>query len=255
MKLIFASPTYGPIDNQAVKSQRIAIMHAAANGHEWLGDASPDRMKFDIARNTIAQEACKTEADYVVWCDSDMVLQADAFTRLAGYGQDFATGIYFQRNPPHWPLIANYNGKSFQWYIKWPPDTLAAIDGCGFGIVLTSVKMLKHMAEKFTGDPRENGWFCYKKFSEDFDFCLRAKELGYQLWVDTGIVCGHLPDAKAVTMETYKAFHPEFFNGGNNNGDVHVRSENENRDLDVPRNGQGGHHGEEAAEAVEVQLG
>lgn len=201
MKLVFATPSYGPMDPQAVISQRNAIMHAAQNGVTWLGDASPDRMKFDAARNAVVAAvldgADAKDADAIFWCDSDVVLPAHAITSLAHAGTDFVTGIYFQRRPPFFPLIAHFNRQreTFNWLTNWPENVVAPIDGCGFGCVITSTRMLRAMG---TGP-----WFTFEKFSEDFDFCLRAAKAGFQLHVHTGVLCGHLADPLAVTVEDF----------------------------------------------------
>ena len=244
MKLIWASPTYGPIDPQALKNQRVAIMHAAANGNVWAGDASPDRMKFDVARNAVAREACESDADAVFWCDSDIILPSYAITRLAAAGKDFICGIYFQRVKPHYPLIARYTGKNFQWFGKWPEESLIPIDGCGFGCVLTSTKLLRAI---------DHEWFSYEKYSEDFDFCLKAQAKGYQLWADSGVLCGHLPDPKPVTFETFQEAHPELY-GGNNGATNPVRPGQESGNVDVPGS-ESGPRTEEDLPAVEVQSG
>ncbi len=211
MKLLFASPTYGPVDPAALRSQRLAIMHASANGHTWLGDTSPDRMKFDTAREAVAQAALMDAdakgADAVFWADSDMILPTGAITRLAEHldrGLHFVTGIYFQRIAPHWPLIAMFDDKRkcFQWLLRWPEKTVAPIDGCGFGCCITSVEALAAVGENA---------FAYDKYSEDFNFCLKAAAAGYQPHVDTGILCGHLADPVPVTYETFRETHPELF--------------------------------------------
>lgn len=245
MKLIWASPTYGPVDPQALKSQRVAIMHAGANGHTWLGDASPDKMKFDVARNAVAREACESDADAVFWCDSDIILPSYAITRLASAEKDFICGIYFQRTGAHYPLIARYTGKNFQWFGKWEPDVLMPIDGCGFGCVITSTKLLRAI---------DHEWFNYQKYSEDFDFCLKAEKAGFQLWCDTGVLCGHLPDPKPVTFETFQQEHPELY-GGNDNGTTDaVRSSEKSGNLAVPGGESGPSPAEDIPEA-EIQPG
>lgn len=213
MKLIFASPTYGPTEPQANRSHRIAIMHAAKRGHEWLGDSSPDKQPYAAARNNIVQSVIHDDAypddAAIFWCDSDVILPDYAVSQLASHGEDFVTGVYFQRHPPHWPLIANFReggGKdkrgSFQWLVKWPENVLAPIDGCGFGCLLTSLGMLRKL---------EAPWFEFLKFSEDFDFCLKAKRAGYQLYVDTAVLCGHLMDPAPATFDAFKLVHPEFY--------------------------------------------
>jgi hypothetical protein len=198
MNLVWACPSYGPMDPQAVISQRIALMHAASNGVTWVGDASPDRMMFSAARNAVVQAALQSDADAVFWCDSDVILPKDAVTTLVKAEQDFITGIYFQRRHPHFPLIAHYNEQreSFNWFIGWPENAVAPIDGCGFGCVLTSLKLLNALGD--------GPWFHYQKFSEDFDFCLNARRAGFQLYVHTGVLCGHLADPVAVTASTFQ---------------------------------------------------
>ncbi|HYE89035.1 MAG TPA: hypothetical protein VEA16_21945 [Vicinamibacterales bacterium] len=207
MKLVFAVPSYGPMDPAAVISQRNAIMHAAANGVTWLGDASPDRMKFDAARNAVVKAVLDSPdaagADAIFWCDSDVVLPSHAITSLVAAGKDFVTGIYFQRRAPFWPLIAHFNPKAgpdktgaFNWFTDWPTDVVAPIDGCGFGCVLTSTRMLRAMGS--------GPWFTFEKYSEDFDFCLRAARAGFQPYVHTGVLCGHLADPVPVTHQHFR---------------------------------------------------
>ena len=198
MKLLFACPSYGPIDPQALRSQRAAIMHASYHGHvEWVGDLSPDRCKFDAARNVIAKGAIETEADAVFWVDSDVLLPVDGISRLVAEQKEFITGIYCQRYPPHYPLIANFDPtkRTFSWFIEWPENVVAPIDGCGFGCVLTSTRLLRLM---------EPPWFTFEQYSEDFDFCLRAAKAGVQLYVHTGVCCGHLADPKPITVTDFE---------------------------------------------------
>jgi hypothetical protein len=198
MKVLFSSPTYGPVDPQALRTQRAAIMHAAGHGVTWVGDVSPDRMGFAAARNTVAQAALETEADAVFWCDSDVTLPADAISRLVVEEKDFITGIYTQRYPPYWPLVAYLNPATdtFQWWSQMPTDVVAPVDGCGFGCVLTSTNLLRAV-----GAP----WFAFAKYSEDFDFCVKAKRAGFQLFAHTGVLCGHLPEPVPVGLAHHQA--------------------------------------------------
>jgi hypothetical protein len=197
MKLIFGCPSYGPMEPEAVISQRTAIMHAAGHGHTWIGDCSPNRVAWTAARNEVVKNALETEADYICWADSDVILPPFAFTALLKSGLDFVTGIYFQRHSPHWPLIAHYQPEreSFAWFTDWPENVIAPIDGCGFGCVITSTKMLRALPLP---------WFHYEKFSEDFDFCRKAAKSGFKLFVHTGVICGHLADPVPVGVDDFK---------------------------------------------------
>lgn len=196
-KLIFACPSYGPTEPSADVSRRLTIMHAAANGHTWIGDSSSNRMGWTDARNVAVRGALETDADYICWADSDVIFPPGAFTALLSLGLDFVTGIYFQRGAPHWPLISQYRPErdSFSFLTDWPENVIAPVDGCGFGCVITSLKMLRALPEP---------WFKYEKFSEDFDFCRKASKAGFQLFVHTGVLCEHLADPRPVGLEDFR---------------------------------------------------
>jgi hypothetical protein len=210
MKLLFACPTYGPIDPEAAASQRAAIMHAATRGGvTWVGDLAPDRMKFDEGRNTIVRAALETDADAIFWCDSDVLLHpvdaqsrptgpADAITRLVQHGKDFVTGVLCQRQPPYFPLIAKFDAERavFNWATGMPRHVVAPVDGCGFGCVLTSLALVRALPAP---------WFAFEHFSEDFDFCLKAQAAGFQLYADTSVLCTHLGDRQRVRLEDFEA--------------------------------------------------
>ena len=49
-------------------------------------------------------------------------------------------------------------------------------------------------------------WFTFEKYSEDFDFCLRAKAAGFQLYTDTSVRCVHLGDRQRIRYETFEAY-------------------------------------------------
>jgi len=204
MNLLLAVPTYGPVEPEASRHLRVAMMHAANHGGvHWVGDVSPNKVKWDAARNAavrlaLAPDVGSLAADAILWVDSDVVLPVDGITRLVAQQKDFITGIYLQREPPHFPLVANFDEvrKTFSWFIEFPANVVAPIDGCGFGCVLTSLAMLRALPPP---------WFAFEQYSEDFDFCLRARAAGYQLFVHTGVLCGHLRDPIAATFDDFKA--------------------------------------------------
>jgi len=85
---------------------------------------------------------------------------------------------------------------SFRWLTHWPEDVVGPVEGCGFGCVLTSTRLLRAMGD--------GPWFTFEKYSEDFDFCLRAARAGFQLHVHTGVLCGHLADPVPVTVQDFQ---------------------------------------------------
>lgn len=152
------------------------------------------------ARNHLASLAtsAKTDFDYVLWLDSDMVFAPDLLQRMLKHmenGLDIVSGIYFRRQPPFSPVLFKRlshevleNNKKFEEYNDYPKDSLFEVDGFGFGCVMMTVDMLIDIALNCPGN-----WFdCSDSWGEDVSFCLRAKSLGYKLWCDSTIKCGHV---------------------------------------------------------------
>lgn len=181
------------------------------------------------ARNNLARQAIKAEADWVLWLDSDMVFSPDLLQRMIKVCTendiDFLTGLCFRRKPPYTPCL-------FEKLEKLPDDKGAAytallsvpegrfkVGGCGFAGVLLSTDVLISVSARFQGrmfDPLPG-------MGEDVSFCWRARQCGYDIWCDSTIELGHVGNC-VVTRGYFEAF-----NGGN--GDA-GESKTGNEDLD-----------------------
>ena len=148
------------------------------------------------ARHKLIAEAIATEADRVLFLDSDMVFDSHLMERLAAdmdEGRDFVCGLYFRRTFPTNPILfktVNIMGgeDKSELYADYPRDSLFEIEGCGFGAVMLSTELLKDVVGRFPY-PFAPIPGC---FGEDIAFCWRAKELGYKLWCDSRIKVGHV---------------------------------------------------------------
>ena len=150
-----------------------------------------------------------------------MLLPPTGIKRLLSYEKDFVTGIVFQKFGDLNPLVAVWKGCGFSWWREFPENVLAPADGCGFGCVYTSTKMLR--AIQALPDFKKDGWFNQfpanhfgkqavdpdMAMSEDFSFCMRAKQAGFQLYADTGLLCSHMIGPKFSTLATYKKYWTE----------------------------------------------
>lgn len=214
MKLALAAPTYGPRDPHIAKHLMAAVMSASNAGVKWVGDVSAIRMGWDAGRDFAAKAAINGGADGVLWVDDDVKLPPEAFIKLLAAGKDFVSGLYFQKYHPHWPLVAMYDGRSFQWLADYPKiNQLAEVDGVGFGCAFTSTKLLKVLKARY------GKIFEWTDYSEDFTFCLRAGEAGMKPWVDTSLKCEHSPlEPSYVTEADFLRVREDIVNG-----DLHAR--------------------------------
>ena len=140
------------------------------------------------ARNRLAKEALKMGVDYAMWFDSDMIFEPDTMLRLLKDDKPFVSGMYFRRSPPY-TLVAfdELDLENRKWTDAKVPNELTKVGGVGFGCVLMKTEVLFEVAAKF------KTWFDpINGFGEDLAFCWRAKECGYDVWLDPSVSCGHI---------------------------------------------------------------
>ena len=148
------------------------------------------------SRNTLATKAIQTEADYVLWLDSDMVFEPDILERLmktlTENDLDIVSGLYFRRTAPYSPVLFDKlerkHGEVFEWAeFKEIPNQLFEVGGCGFGCVLMKTDPFFDVQSKFG-----NMFAPIGDTGEDLAFCWRARQCGFKVWCDPSIICGHV---------------------------------------------------------------
>ena len=155
------------------------------------------------ARNLLAREAIDSDADRVLWIDSDMVFGDDLMLRLGAdldAGWDMVGGIYFRRELPTSPLVYNYidgeTGKAEVWK-DYPRDRLFECAGFGFGAVMMTTELLRRVGD-YAFTP-------FNHLSEDLSFCARAQQAGARIACDSRVKVGHVGQI-VIGEQLYK--HP-----------------------------------------------
>lgn len=144
------------------------------------------------ARNKFCQQAIEGEFDYIFWLDSDMVFPSYVLQQFMQDGKDIVAGLYFRRNYPFTPVafseLRREDGILRMKDLEEWPNELFEVDGVGFGCVLMKTDCLFDIAGKEGGV-----WFTpTQDAGEDAAFCLRAKEHGYEIWIDPAVKLGHV---------------------------------------------------------------
>jgi len=161
------------------------------------------------ARNKLAAQAVKLEADYVLWLDSDMTFQPDTLRRLfktmEEQDADIVSGLYFRRSAPYTPVAfdkveINEDGTSSHQDYTGPLTGVHEVEGVGFGCVLMKAQCLLDVFGQYGG-----GFNPLGGFGEDLSFCWRARQLGFKLVLDTDIKLGHIGHI-TVTESFFKAW-------------------------------------------------
>ena len=138
------------------------------------------------ARERLADFAIQNGYDHVLWLDSDIMFHDTLMLDMVAQDKDIVTGIVAARRPPYYPMIFRKEGDELKPIMEFGTK-LIPVDMTGFGAVLMKTEVLQKMFDEFHT--------CFQPvpgFGEDFSFCARAKQLGYQIYADPNIEIGHI---------------------------------------------------------------
>jgi hypothetical protein len=155
---------------------------------------------LDLAREETVQDALEVDPEWILFLDSDIIPPKDVFQKLTRHGVPIVSGLYYIDNPDGvhpgvWRLDEN-NSPAIAGIDR---EGLINVDAIGFGCVLVHRSVI---------DDIEPPWFRWTKgfddhpwdlqhqgehpgISEDFYFCHKAQEAGYDIYLDTTVKCMH----------------------------------------------------------------
>ncbi len=149
--------------------------------------------RVDQVRNLIADWTVK-HYDYLFAVDHDITFPANTLVKLLSHGQPIVTGMYRQRLPEQSLEIFRHDGtrmplEEVNQQSNYGID-LVSIGGCGFGCVLVDKQVFVDV-----GYPQFEYHVALDHahtISEDSDFCRKAREKNYPIYLDSSIMCGHI---------------------------------------------------------------
>jgi len=149
---------------------------------------------IDRSRNFLVKEALKDGCDYIMFIDADMILPQNAIDELIDMKLDIVSGLYFQKGKPYLPvarLKKNEEDIDHKFLEEFEFGKVLPISGAGMGCCLIKSEVFEKM---------EYPWFKFEwrerngkieQLAEDLYFCDKAKEAGYDSYLNTGIICEH----------------------------------------------------------------
>ena len=159
------------------------------------------------ARNLLAQDMLESNCDYLMFIDSDINFEPEDILRLMAWGNDPKKGIV--------AAVPRTRNESKVYIASLDYDENQELTMNGMGLVRAQrvatafmlvrrevfVTMTEAHPEWQYYDTRSNRMIpCLFDFQlteegymgEDFLFCDRARELGFEVWVDPSITLGHM---------------------------------------------------------------
>lgn len=126
-------------------------------------------------RNRIWQEARNIDCIKLVWIDSDISWDVDAFAQLISSDKDIISGMYLNAHKE--PVGQTMGGRNE--YLHHIPIKM---EWLGLGFMAINKDVIDALSEPFM---REN------HYGEDVAFCLNARDAGFELWLDPNIRVTH----------------------------------------------------------------
>lgn len=187
MRLLIGLPTNDFIHVDFIRSLYALTDKLKADGVNFELAIESGTLVY-LARERITHKAINEGFTHVLWLDSDMIFQPSVLDDLKFAQKPFVSGIYQARRPGYASCIFKtvIPGKKIERFDEYPTDTFE-IQGCGFGCVLIETEILAACCRKygtcFTPLPQ---------LGEDIAFCQRARDLGYKIYCEPSVVCGHI---------------------------------------------------------------
>lgn len=187
MKILVAVPTFETITPECFSS----IFDLDKDGMD-VDFVSVKGYDCAIARNKIVEKSLKGQYDYTLMVDSDIVLPKTTLKTLLSDPAPIILGLYPKKlTTTHETNLFKDTGQDYKvrfTYDDLPEEPRFQVKGGGFGCTLIHRDVLRDLRYPyFQYVIYEYGAF----LSEDLYFCTKARELGYTIWADSRIRCGH----------------------------------------------------------------
>lgn len=204
-KVFLGTPVYREVPVQFILNVRSMIDRKLITAFgSQIGDSLVSR-----ARNNLTYEFLKTDCDYLLQIDSDIVFNEEHIVRIKSHDVPIVGGIYpVKEKETRWCL------NKFKYNIQNNSELLSVAEtGTGFLLVHRDVfeairddDPAREYVCDHDGEIKYDYWRVGVKnrryLSEDWWFCQDAREAGFDILVDTKIILGHIGNVVYPLEET-----------------------------------------------------
>jgi hypothetical protein len=154
------------------------------------------------ARNKVVHNFLKTDKEYLMFIDSDILFQATDINRLRAHNKTIVGGVYFKKKLPYSAVCNRSIEDHGQLNVMQEAGT-------GFLMIKRSVfedimKMAPEYFYKNESDEDEGRYYDFfrvgivngRYLSEDYYFCHLARLAGHKIWLDTQLYVKHVGRAE-----------------------------------------------------------
>jgi len=158
------------------------------------------------ARNDIVKRAKEIKVKKLLMIDADMIFPTDALFRLMDIQVPIAAGYFFSREKPHFPCAMRFaqkdgkplfdsKGNKLLETCFFPNTGVQEVDGVGAAFTLYDMRVFEEISEP---------WFYPGAYGEDIDLCVKARDKGMRIKVDTDLIIKHIGYSKEIGSEDFE---------------------------------------------------
>jgi hypothetical protein len=197
-----------------IKTGTVAWLLNQAWGRPNTNFALPfDPRPTDHNRNSGILQFLEGDAEWAFFLDSDIIPPAiDALDCMLATNKEIVSGVCysFVANPNRPPGVriacGHWEGepvKSRVVFFNTVPETLTEIDVCGGACLLVHRNVIKRVVKEYGCCFRYRYMDGFVILSEDFDFSVKVKELGYKIYMEPKVRCAHLKEMDLFMINRY----------------------------------------------------
>lgn len=162
--------------------------------------SSKQTAALDLAREQTIEMAMEVDPEWVLFLDSDVFPPKDIFFQLRQHDLDVISGVYYvKKDPPHPAMWRLDKEDTLSPVYQFKEDLIVEVDAVGLGCTLVNKRVFEDIDRpwfRWTEGYEDHPWDMrsvggQQGIGEDFYFCHKAKEAGYNIYVDTSIMCLH----------------------------------------------------------------
>ena len=158
--------------------------------------------KVDSARNEIFDRwLTETEDTHLLMVDTDQVIPVHTVQRLLDHDKDIVGGLAFSGRgtsgvtPAIRVITDTEQGPSIEPLWDYPTNALVQVAAIGAACMMVKREVAEGVLAA-RGREHPMPWFAHGahngvEIGEDVAFCLTAGKVGYEVWVDTGLIIPH----------------------------------------------------------------
>lgn len=183
--VLIAVPHTGNI--RTTLAQKLIKLNENEEVELFFNSAKPvDANRCEIVKHFLDE----TDHETLLMIDSD-ILPPDNILELLEYDFDIITPvIYSTRDGIPYPVGASLNEEEGLSMHEGGDEEVVELDGIGTACMFIRREVLEEIDEPYFKHKRNDDGTL--NTSEDFDFCLRARDLGYTVKMHKGYSCGHI---------------------------------------------------------------